>query len=176
MSSPVIDLQIYIERIAAIYEANTTLFPPDTTGENLVTSVIRNKPAIEQSAPDGIIPYILVFEATNPIQFLEKAGRDTRNVEGGTVYEVDIYSVAITNNELTPADAQQNIHIITAAMRDALANNLRLANPANLTLDPLCRTHTRYEIQYILKGDVPPSLVARNVVVRPQVYVSPRSP
>lgn len=176
MSSPVIDLQAYIERISAIYEADTTLFPVETTGEALVTKVIRNKPPLEQSAPDGILPYILVFESTNPIRFLEKAGRDTRNVEGGSVYEVDIYSVVVTDNELTASGAQKKIHNITAAMRDALANNLRLANPADLTLDPLCRTHTRYEIPYLLRGDVPPTMEARNVVVRPQVYVSPRSP
>ena len=176
MSSPVIDIQEYIERIAKIYEADTTLFPLETTGESLITSVIRNKPAIEQSAPEGVLPYILVFESTQPIKFLEKAGRDTRNVEGGSVYEVEIYSVVITDNELTAESAQVDIHTLTAAMRNALANNLRLADPANLTLDPLCRTHTRYEIQYLLKGDVSPSMVARNVVIRPQVYVSPRSP
>ncbi len=176
MSSPVINLQDYIERIASIFEANTTLFPPDTTGPNLITKVIRNKPPIEQSAPSGVIPYILVFESGQPIKFLEKAGRDTRNVEGGSVYEVEIYCVAITNNKLTAASAQQKTHTITAAMRDALANNLRLADPANLTLTPLCRTHTRYEIPYILKGDIPTGMVARNVVVRAQVYVSPRSP
>ena len=138
--------------------------------------MIRNKPAIEQSAPEGILPYILVFESAQPIRFFEKAGRDTRNVEGGTVYEVEIYSVVITDNELTAESAQVDIHTITAAMRNALANNLRLADPANLTLDPLCRTHTRFEITYLLKGDVPASMFARNVVVKPQVYVSPRSP
>lgn len=176
MSSPVINIQEYIERIAKIYEADTTLFPPDTTGESLVTAVFRNKPAIEQSAPEGILPYILVFESTQPIRFFEKAGRDTRNVEGGTVYEVEIYTVVITDNELTTEGAQVDIHTITAAMRNAVSQNLRLADPSDLTLDPLCRTHTRFEIQYVLKGDVPPSLVARNLVIRPQVYVSVRSP
>lgn len=176
MSSPVINVQDYIERIAAIYEADLTLFPPETTGESLVTAVFRNKPAIEQSQAEGILPYILVFESAQPIRFFEKAGRDSRNVEGGTVYEVEIYSVVITDNELTAESAQQDIHTITAAMRNAVANNLRLANPSDLTLDPLCRTHTRFEIAYLLKGDVPASMFARNVVIRPQVYVSPRSP
>ena len=91
MSSPVIDIQKYIERIAQVYEADTTLFPLETTAESLVTSVIRNKPAIEQSAPEAVLPYILVFESKQPIRFLEKAGRDTRNVEGGSVYEVEIF-------------------------------------------------------------------------------------
>lgn len=176
MSNPVIDLQLYIERIAEIFEANTTLFPPETTGESLVTAVVRNKPAIEQSAEGALVPYILVFESDQPIKFLEKAGRDTRDVEGGSVYELDIYCVVITNNEITAATAQQKIHTITAAMRDALSRNLRLADPSDLTNDPLCRTHTRYEIPYILKGEVPKTMEARNVVVRPQVYVSPRSP
>lgn len=176
MANPVIDLQDYIERIAAIYEADTTLFPVETTGESLVTKVVRNKPAIEQSAEGALIPYILVFESQQPIRFFEKAGRDTRNVEGGSVYEVEIYTIVVTNNELTAASAQKKIHTITAAMRNALANNLRLADPADLTNDPLCRTHTRYEIPYILRGDVPKTMEARNVVVRPQVYVSPRSP
>ena len=174
MSLQTINIQQYIERIASIYEANTTLFPTDTTGENLVTAVIRNKPAIEQSAEGGLIPYILVFESGQPIRFLEKAGRDGRNVEGGSVYEVEIYTVIITNNELTAASAQQKIHVITQAMRDSMARNLRLADPSDLTNNPLCRTNTRYQISYLLKGDVPITMKAMNVVVRPQVYVSPR--
>jgi len=176
MTSPVIDIQTFIERIAKIYEADPTLFPPETTGESLVTAVIRNKPAIEQSAPEAVLPYILVFESAQPIRFLEKAGRDTRNEEGGSVYEVEIYTVVISDNELTTEGAQVDIHTITAAMRNAASKNLRLANPSDLTLDPLCRTLTRFEILYILTGEVPPSMVARNVVIRPQVYVSVRSP
>ncbi len=174
MSLAVIDLQAQIERIARIYEEDTDIFPPETTGESLVTKVIRNKPAIEQSSEDGVVPYILVFESDNPIRFLEKAGRDSRNVEGGSVYESEIYSVVITNNELSAAIAQQKIHVITQAMRNALGRNLRLADPTDLTNDPLCRTHTRYEVRYILQGDVPKTMIARNVVVRPQVYVSLR--
>lgn len=174
MSLETIDLQAIIERIAQTYEADTTLFPTEDNGESLVTKVIRNKPAIEQSAEGGLIPYILVFESTQPIRFLEKRGRDTRDKEGGSVYEVEIYSVVITNNELTTSIAQQKIHIITQAMRNAVANNLRLAKPDDFT-DPLCRTHTRYEIPYLLRGDIPATMIARNVVIRSQIYVSPRS-
>jgi len=174
MTTPTIDLQDFIERIALTFEANTVLFPTETTGEPLVNKVIRNKPPMEQSSELGTVPYILVFESNQPIRFLEKAGRDGRDQEGGSVYEVDIYCVAITNNELTTSEAQQKIHIITQAMRDALANNLRLATLPGLT-DPLCRTHTRYEVPYILQGDVPKTMEARNVVVRPQVYVSVRT-
>ncbi len=174
MSLETIDLQAIIERIAQTYESDTTLFPTEENGESLVTKVIRNKPAIEQSAEGGLIPYILVFESSQPIRFLEKVGRDTRNAEGGSVYEVEIYSVVITNNELTASTAQQKIHIITQAMRNAVARNLRLAKPDDKT-DPLCRTHTRYEVQYLLRGEIPATMVARNVVIRPQVYVSPRS-
>lgn len=174
MSLQPVNIQDYIERIAQIYEKDLTLFPLETTGESLVTAVIRNKPAIEQSADDGIIPYILVFESAQPIKFLEKAGRDGRDVEGGSVYELDIYSVIITNAELSTQTAQQNIHKITQIMRTALSKNLRLANPDDLTLDPLCRTHTRFQIPYTLRGDVPTSMSAMNVVIRPQVYISPR--
>lgn len=169
------ELQTFIERIAAILEKNTIIFPDENTGENLVTAIVRNKPAIEQSAENAIIPYILVFESGQPIRFLEKAGRDTRDVEGGSVYELEIYCVAITNSELLPSDAQIKIHTITQAIRTAFANNLRLADPDDLTIDPLCRTHTRFEIPYVLRGDVPATMYARNVVVRPQVYVSPRA-
>jgi hypothetical protein len=55
-------------------------------------------------------------------------------------------------------------------MRDALGRNLRLADPANLTLTPLCRTHTRYEIPYLLKNGQP-DMLAINVVVKAQVYL-----
>ena len=167
------DLQQFIERIAQTLEANTTLFPDEADGESLVTAVVRNKPAIIQSAENNLIPYIVVFESDQPIRFLEKAGRDGRDSEGGSVYELEIYCVVVTNAELTSALAQQKIHVLTQAMRTALANNLRLADFPGKN-NPLCRTHTRYEVPYLLKGDIPATMVARNVVVRPQVYVSPR--
>ena len=176
MSLQAIQVQSFIERIAEIYEGNTTLFPPETTGKSLVTKVIRNRPAIEQSSQIGVIPYILVFESFQPIRFLEKAGRDTRDEEGGSVYEVEIYTVAITNNEISATSSQSNLNVILQAMRDSLSRNLRLADPADLTLDPLCRTHSRFEIPYTLRGDVPATMFAKNIVVRPQVYVSPRGP
>ena len=175
MSLGTINLQEFIERISQIYEKDLTIFPPDTTGESLVNGVIRNEPAIMQSAPDEVLPYIVVFESKQPIRFIRKVGRDTRNVEGGSLYEVEIYCVVITDNELTTEEAQVDIHTITAAMRNALAHDLRLADPADLTLDPLCSTHEKFEIEWVLKGEVPPSMRARNVVVRAQVYVSPRS-
>ena len=168
------DLQEFINRIAQTIEADSTIFPAVTTAQSLVTAVVRNKPAIIQSAEGALIPYILVFESDQPIRFLEKAGRDGRDAEGGSVYELEFYCIVVTNNELTAQSAQQKIHVITQALRTALANNLRLADPSDLTNDPLCRTHTRYEVPYLLKGDIPVTMVARNVVVRPQVYVSPR--
>lgn len=174
MSLQAPELQDYIERIAEILEADTTLFPPETSGENLITAVVRNKPAIEQSAEGALVPYVLVFDSGQPIKFLEKAGRDGRNVEGGSVYELEFYCVVITNADLIASDAQLKIHKITQAVRNALSRNLRLADPTDLNNNPLCRTHTRYEIPYLLRGDVPATMYARNVVVRPQVYVSPR--
>ena len=168
------NLQEYIERIAQTLEANKTLFPLEGDGENLVTAVVRNKPAIEQSAEGALIPYILVFDSGQPIRFLEKAGRDGRDVEGGSVYELEFYCVAVTNNDLLASEAQLKIHDITQAMRTAFATNLRLADVNDSFNNPLCRTTTRFEIPYTLRGDVPATMYARNVVLRPQVYVSPR--
>jgi len=173
MSLLPINIQDHIERIATIFEKDTTLFPAPTDGKPLVTKIIRNKPAIEQSANSGIVPYILVFESDQPIRFLEKAGRDGRDVAGGDVYESEIYCVAITKDEINTERAQKAIHNITQAMRTALDNNKRLAKPGTLT-DPICRTHTRFEIRYLLKGTISPGMVARNIIVRPQTYVSPR--
>ena len=172
MSVEFIDIQQYIERISTIFENDTTLFPDETSSENLVNSVLRNKPPIIQSAQDSITPYIAVYESAQAIRDIEKAGRDSRDSEGGGVYEVEIYCVAVSDNELSAEIAQQNLHTITAAMRDALANNLRLADPADLT-DPLCRTHTRFQMAYVLPGEAPASMKAYNVIVRAQVYVSP---
>lgn len=174
MSLETVNYQTFVDRVAETFEKDSTLFPQEESAKMLVTKVIRNRPPIEQSADDGVIPYILVFSSGQPIRFMEKAGRDTRNIEGGGVYELEIYCVAITNNEITRSGAVGDIDTITQAMRNALARNMRLAVPATFT-DPLCRTHTRFEINYLLRGDVPATMIARNVVVRPQVYVSPRS-
>lgn len=174
MSLEAIEIQDFIDRIAEILEADTTLFPDETNGENLVTAIVKNKPAIEQSAESAVVPYILVFESDQPIRFYEKAGRDGRNEEGGGVYELEIYCVTITNADLIATSAQVSVHTITQAVRNALSRNLRLADPADLDTLGLCRTHTRFEIAYTLRGDVPATMYARNVVVRAQVYVSPR--
>lgn len=172
MSVEFIDIQNYVERIATIFENDSTLFPENTVGESLVNGVLRNKPPMVQSSQDSITPYIVVFESSQPIRDIEKAGRDTIDAEGGGVYEVEIYCVAVSSSELSAELAQQKLHTITAAMRNALANNLRLIDPDSSD-DPICRTHTRFQIAYNLSGEVPSSMKAFNVVVRAQVYVSP---
>lgn len=174
MTTEAIQVQDYIERIAQIHEANLKIFPIPTVGKSLVTKVIRNKPAIIQSASNGIIPYIVVFEPLSPINMIEKVGRDTRDVEGGTLYEVEIYSVCIIGGLLDTQTAQRRARQVTQAMRDGLGRNLRLGKPADKS-DPLCRTHTRYEIAYNLPGTAPKDMIAINIVVRAQVYVSLRS-
>jgi len=129
--------QTFVERLAETFEADTDLFPLETTGEALINNVIRNRPAIEQSAGDGaIIPYIIVFHSQQPNRFLEKVGRDERNIEGGSVYELEFYCVAISNAELTRDVAQQDMDKITAAMRNALSRNLRLTKSAQLPFEP----------------------------------------
>ena len=169
MSVSTINTQDFITRIVAIFKNDSTIFPD--TGESLVTDVLSNKPAIEQSAQTGLIPYIIVFESNQPIRDIEKVARDVSiDSEGGGLYEVEIYCVAVTNNELSAEIAQQKNNILTAAMRNALAKNLRLINPETSD-DPLCRTHTRFQITYLLKGDVPATMRAYNVVIRAQVYV-----
>lgn len=170
MSSAVaLDIQNYIERIALLYENNAVFFP--TTEAHLLTKILRNKPPIEQSSTDAVIPYITVFESQTPIREVEVAGRDSRDAQGGRVMELEIYSVAIVH-EISAVESQKKLHTITQNMRDILGKNLRLTNPTT-GLDPLCRTNTIYEIPYLLSLNQP-SLRAINVVCRPQVYVSLR--
>lgn len=170
---PFIDQQLFIERIAATLKGDTTLFPTENTGQNLVNDVLLNQPAIIQSPDESLIPYITVFSSQQPLKFLEKAGRDGRNVEGGSVYEYEFYCVLVTDVGLSKETAQQDASVITAAMMNALSQNLRLSI-LGTEADPLCRTTMRYLIPYNLKGDVPVTIEAFNVVVRPQVYVTNR--
>lgn len=165
-----IDVQEYVDRIAEIFRKDDTIFPDPSIGENLVTKVITNKPAIIMSSDEGVIPYIVIFESAQPVRFLETAGRGTRDVEGGMVYEVEIYCVALVQ-PLNTQFAQIEKRTLAQAMRDALGRNMRLADPDDLTNDPLCRTHTRYEVPYNLPGTAPKNMIAVNVVVRAQVYV-----
>lgn len=170
---PFIDQQLFIERIVATLKSDTKLFPPDTTGQNLVTDILANQPAVVQSPDSTLIPYISVFSSGQPLKFLEKAGRDGRNVEGGSVYEYEFYCVLVTDVGFTKETAQQDASVIAAAMMNTLSKNLRLSDPST-GLNPLCRTTMRYLIPYLLKGDVPVTMQAINVVVRPQVYMTNR--
>ena len=70
-------------------------------------------------------------------------------------------------------ETQKKLHLITQVIRDALGRNMRLIDPVALD-DPLCRTHTRFQIPYLLSLDNP-TLQGMNIVIRPQVYVSLRS-
>ena len=148
------------------------LFPLETTGENLINDVLPNQPAIVQSPDETLIPYVCVFSSNQPLKWLEKAGRDGRNVEGGSVYEYEFYCVLVTSTDFTKEEAQKDASNVTFHMMNALAKNLRLSDSAGN--NPICRTTDRYQIPYQLKGDVPVTIKAINVVVRPQVYVSPR--
>ena len=171
---PFIDQQLFIERIVGTLNNDVTLFPDEATGQNLVNDVLANQPAVMQSPDSTLVPYIAVFSSGRPLKWLEKAGRDGRNEEGGSVYEYEFYCVLVTDVSLSQETAQQDASVITAAMMNTLSKNLRLSAPTT-GVDPLCRTTMRYMIPYILKGDVPVTMKAINVVVRPQVYISPRS-
>ena len=160
--------QDYIDRIAAILKADSTLFPP--TGPHLVTAILTNQPAILQSPDGAVIPYIGIWSGRMPLKFLEKVGRDGIDAEGGSVYEMEIYVVAVTNTGLTAETAQRDVNTLSQAVGTAMARNLRLIDPATGG-SPLCRTHSRYRIPYVLPGTAPPNMRAINTVIRPQVFV-----
>lgn len=159
----------YVDRITAILEANTTLFP--TNGKNLVTKIHKHKPAIEQSPNDAVMPYVYVNEAERFIVDTQKVGRDSINSEGPTLYTLEIWNVIITQGE-TSEKAQENLHPIDVAIRNAFNTNKRLTNPADGT-DPKCATHEVFSIPRIINPRQP-DIQGLNVVIRPKVFVNLR--
>lgn len=114
-----------------------------------------------------------MFESqSQPIRFLKKIGRDDRDTEGGSLYEVEIYCVIVMGTKLNTQLTQQQLRTVGQAVRDRLSKNLRLIDPETSN-DPLATTHERLQVPYNWQSKNP-TLMADNVIVRAEVIVSPR--
>lgn len=169
-----IQIQPIIEKMATILElpAHGLISATPPTPPNLVTKIHRNKPPVVQSALTGIIPYITIFESDHPLREVAVKGRDTRDVEGPRLYELEIYTVIVTESKLSSEDAQKEVLSLSQKVRDAYGRHMRLTD-AGTAVNPLCATHTRFQIPYVLSLNNP-NIRAMNVVLRPQIYTSLR--
>lgn len=172
MSVTIPNLNDFIDRIALILEKNTTLFPTETTGKRLVNKILKYNPAIATAPDTTFLPYIFITKSNGqPIRQVQKAGRDTIDKAGATLYELEFYCVICTQAEEISI-AQKGAYDIAVPVQQAFEQNLRLIDP--ITNDnPLCRRVTTFMIPYLFKLNVP-SIQAVNVVVRPEVYVNLR--
>lgn len=172
MSLTIPNLNTFITRLAVILRANTTLFPLETTGKQLINKVLEYDPAIAGSPDSTFVPYVFVAKSKGQaITRISKAGRDTIDKAGGTLYQYEFYCVCVAEGEGI-ASAQVKAYDIAVPVQQAFEQNLRLVKPSDKT-DPLCRTVETFQIPYLMSLKVP-NIQAVNVVVRAQVYVNLR--
>ncbi len=171
MSVTIPNLNTFIVRLATILRGNKTIFPDANVGKNLVNKILEYDPALAGSPDTTFVPYIFIGKSKGqPITRLDKAGRDTIDKAGGTLYQYEFYCVCVAEGVDIPT-AQQRAYDIAVPVQQAFEQNLRLTKLDGT--EPLCRTVKTFLIPFLMKLNVP-SIQAVNVVVRAEVYVNLR--
>ena len=169
------NLNEYITRISDILKRSAQLFPKtvglDDTKEDLVQQVIMYEiPIIVTPVTGGGPPHIVVTTSKTPIIEKIRTGRDSRNEQGPERWTLEFYVYVISQStDLTKAEAL--MYDITSAVETTLGKNLRLTDENNE--NPLSATLETIELPLLLNIEQR-EIIARNVVVRPQVYVNLR--
>jgi hypothetical protein len=167
--STTIDLNDFINRGVEMLLANTTLRVPNPNeADSLVTNVIAQEPAIDQSPDISVAPVILVYSSKTPIRQSISFGRDSLDNAGAKDYDLEFYNLIVTKG-ITKRDAMEKAQTISQVVRDVYQKNLRMAIPATL-LSPICSTNEVVAVPFVLRSDNP-NVYAINVICRPKVPI-----
>ncbi len=167
--STTININDFIDRGVEMLLANTILRVPNPNeADSLVTNVIAQEPAIEQSPNLSIIPVVQVYQSKSPIRDVENFGRDSLNVAGAKYYHIEFYNLCIARG-ISKQEAQIKVQRLSEIVRDVYQKNLRMTDPAT-GLSPIAATNEVISVPYILRStDL--NIQAINVICRPNVPI-----
>ncbi len=155
----------------------STLLMPKTNGDDtkkdLVNQIIKYEIPIPDSPPDGLgPPHVFISIAPNPIIRTEQRGRNTRDSQGPVKFTLEFYIIVIAQDPQSFEQSQEQMYDIIEAITTTLTKNLRMTDTSNL--NPLAARLDYLVLPYSFQNEEV-TVVARNISVRPQVWVNVRT-
>ena len=168
--STTINITEFIDRGVEMLLANTILRDPGTPANSLVSDVIAQEPAIEQSPNLSIIPVVQVYQSKNTIREVENFGRSSLDAAGAKYYHIEFYNLCIARG-ISRQEAQIKVQRLSEIVRDVYQKNLRMATPGTPPLlNPIAATNEVISVPYVLRS-TDPNIQAINVICRPNVPI-----
>lgn len=166
----------YIDRFEQILTNSTLLMPKtngDLTKKDLVNQIIKYEIPIPDSPPDGLgPPHVFIATAPNPIIRREQRGRNNRNEQGPEKQTLEFYIIVIAQDPQSFELSQKQMYEIIEAITTTLTKNLRMTDTAGL--NPLAVRLDYLPLPYSFPNEEV-TVIARNISVRPQVWVNVRT-
>ncbi len=167
--STTINITEFIDRGVEMLLANTVLRVPNPNeADSLVSNVIAQEPAIEQSPNLSIIPVVQVYQSKNTIREIENFGRSSLDAAGAKYYHIEFYNLCIARG-ISRQEAQIKVQRLSEIVRDVYQKNLRMTDPATGLL-PIAATNEVISVPYVLRS-TDPNIQAINVICRPDVPI-----
>lgn len=166
----------YIDRFEQMFTNSTLLMPKtngDDTKKDLVNQIIKYEIPIPDNPPDGLgPPHVFIAVAPNPIVRTEQRGRNTRDKQGPVKFTLEFYIIVIAQDPQSFELSQKQMYTIIEAITTTLTQNLRMTDTSQL--NPLAARLDYLVLPYTFQNEEV-TVVAKNIVVRPQVWVDVRT-
>ena len=177
MSLSVPNLNDFIERIFLILSNSTLLFPQSVGGDESATDLVNQiipyaLPVPEQPIEGPGPPHIFIKEADSAFSRFNQIGRSSINVQGPEEAFLELYVVVVARGA-SYQDSQVQLFNIIQAVKQVLKSNMRLGDP---TTNPplqntLCNLLETITVPWLIDSEEK-TVIARNIIVRPKVFIN----
>lgn len=166
-------LNDYIDRFENIL-INSTLLMPKTNGDNtkkdLVNQIIKYDIPIADNPPEGLgPPHVFISISPNVMTRKEPKGRSSIDTQGPEKYFMEYYIIVVAQDPSSYQRSQEQLYTIVEAITTTLKKNLRMLD--DTSANPIANTLDMIVVPYLTDSDEK-TVVAKNIVVRPQVFVN----
>ena len=166
----------YIDRFEQMLTKSSLLLPKtngDLTKKDLVNQIIKYEIPLPDNPPDGLgPPHVFIATPPNPIIAREQRGRNNRDKQGPVKFTLEFWLIVIAQDPQSFELSQKQMYTIIEAITTTLTQNLRMTDTSQL--NPLAVRLDYLVLPYTFQNDEQ-TVVARNISVRPQVWVDVRT-
>ena len=176
MTLKVPNINDFIERIGDTLAASTLLFPQSVGGDESATDIVNQIIKYELPIPEATIegpgpPHVFIKESFTPYIQKKQIGRNDLSVQGPEEHIMEFYIIVVAQGN-SYKESQIQIANITQAIVTILKSNLQLADKDGK--NHLCNILETIVVPYLIDTDQR-DVIAKNIVVRPKVFVNLRT-
>ena len=137
-----------------------------------MTKIFKYDVPIADNPPEGLgPPHIFIALSPNAVSNRAQRGRSSIDKQGPESLTLEFYIIVVAQDPSDYQRSQEQLYNIVEAVTTTLATNLRMLDKANA--NPLCYTLDYIVVPYLLES-TEITVVAKNIILRPQVYINLR--